>query len=73
MLFGRYRNTSPLKSPWQCGCARPGNKGSIAYLFSLVFVPRDGRKIDPLEHIYQETFAPQKHWLCFGLQGCRFC
>ena len=73
MPLGCHRNTSLLKSPWQCGCARPGDMGSIAYLFSLFFVPRDGRKIDPLEHIYQETFAPQKSWLCFGLQGRRFC
>ena len=75
VAFGRlhHRNTSLLKSPWQCGCARPGDMGSIGYLFSLVFVSRDGRKIDPLEHIYQETFAPQKSWLCFGLQGHRFC
>ena len=73
MLLGRHRNTSLLKSPWQCDCASPGDMGSIGYLFSLVFVSRDGRKIDPLEHIYQETFAPQKSWLCFGLQGHRFC
>ena len=59
MLLGRHRNTSLLKSPWQCGFASPGDKGSIAYLFSLAFVPRDGLKIDPPEHIYQETFAPR--------------
>ena len=52
MLLGRHRNTSLLKSPWQCGFASPGDKGSIAYLFSLAFVPRDGLKIDPPEHIY---------------------
>ena len=73
MLLSRHRNTSLLKSPWQCGCARPDDKGSIAYLFSFVFVPRDGQKIDPLEDIYQETFAAQKSWLCFGLQGRRIC
>ena len=49
MLLGRHRNTSLLKSPWQCGFVSPGDKGSIAYLFSLAIVPRDGRKIDPPE------------------------
>ena len=73
MLLRRHRNTSLLKSPLQCGCARPDDKGSIAYLFSLVLVPRDDQKIDPLEHIYQEAFAAQKSWLCFGLQGHRIC